>query len=71
MQSSASKSRFPYGCSQIGRAIRKKGAYHSKAMKAVTAPSVEQDPYAAQPVGALDASLTANGDTAFICPLFL
>jgi hypothetical protein len=40
-------------------------------MEAVTAPSVKQDKFAAQPVGALDASLTANGDTAFICPLFL
>jgi hypothetical protein len=49
----------------------KKGAYHSAAMKSVTAPSVTQDEFAAQPVGALDASLTANGDTAFICPLFL
>jgi hypothetical protein len=49
----------------------KKGAYHSKAMKAVTAPSVTQDKFAAQPVGALDASLTDNGGTSFICPLFL
>ena len=49
----------------------KKGAYHSRSMKSVTAPSVKQDKFAAQPVGALDTSLTDNGDTAFICPLFL
>ena len=49
----------------------KKGAYHSRSMKSVTAPSVTEDKFAAQPVGALDASLTENGDTAFICPLFL
>jgi hypothetical protein len=40
-------------------------------MKSVTAPSVKVDKFAAQPVGALDESLTANGDTSFVCPLFL
>ena len=49
----------------------KKGAYHSKAAKSVTAPSVKVDKFAAQPVGALDQSLTENGDTSFVCPLFL
>ena len=44
----------------------KKGAHHSRDMKSVTAPSVKQDASAAQPV----ASLTDNGGTSFVCPLF-
>ena len=39
-------------------------------MKSVTAPSVKKDPLAAQPVGALDQSLTDDGGTSFVCPLF-
>ncbi len=49
----------------------KKGAYHSSKMKSVTAPSMKVDKFAAQPVGALDSSLSENGDTSFVCPLFL
>ena len=49
----------------------KKGAYHSREMKSVTAPSVKQDKFAAQPVGALDQSLSDTGGTSFVCPLFL
>lgn len=50
----------------------KKGAHGSRKMKAVTAPSLPKtDKFAAQPVGALDQSLSDNGGTAFICPLFL
>jgi hypothetical protein len=49
----------------------KKGAYHSKVAKSVTAPSVTVDKFAAQPVGALDQTLTENGGTSFVCPLFL
>lgn len=49
----------------------KKGVKASKKMKSVTAPSVKNDKWAAQPVGALDSSFSANGDTSFVCPLFL
>ena len=37
----------------------------------MTAPSVKQDKFAAQPVGALDQSLSDDGGTGFVCPLFL
>lgn len=49
----------------------KKGAHNSSKMKAVTAPSVKADKFAAQPVGALDQTLSDNGGTSFVCPLFL
>jgi hypothetical protein len=49
----------------------KKGAHHSRKMKSVVAPSVtKEDKWAAKQVGSLD-SFSANGDTSFICPLFL
>ena len=44
-----------------------KGAHHSGDMKSVTAPSVKADRFAAQPVS----SLSDDGGTGFVCPLFL
>jgi hypothetical protein len=37
----------------------------------VTAPSVKQDTFAAQPVGAPDRTLSADGDTGSVRPPFL
>jgi hypothetical protein len=50
------------------------GARASGRMKAVTAPSVRRDRFAARPVGSLDgraASFSDAGGSGFVCPLFL
>lgn len=51
----------------------KGGARASGRMKAVTAPSVRRDRFAARPVGGLAqaASFGDSGGTGFVCPLFL
>ena len=46
--------------------IKKGGAYSSKSMKSVTAPSVKSAKGAPQPV----ASLVDDGGLGFVCPLF-
>jgi len=51
----------------------KRGVQAAGRMRAVTAPSVRRDRFAAQPVGSLTAgaSSTAAGGVSFVCPLFL
>ena len=48
-----------------------RGARASRHMRAVTAPSVRSDRFAATPVGSLDRGVSsAGGGTGFVCPLF-
>jgi hypothetical protein len=48
----------------------KKGVKASRKMKAVTAPSVKRDRFAAKPVDGLARISSDNGGTSYICPLF-
>lgn len=39
-------------------------------MKAVTAPSVKSDRFAARPVDGLDRIVNSDGSVSYVCPLF-
>ncbi len=48
----------------------KKGAYHSRSMKSVVAPSLRSAKNAARPVGGLDQTVDSDGGVSYVCPLF-
>jgi hypothetical protein len=48
----------------------KAGVHASRGMKAVTAPSVKSDRFAARPVDGLDRIVNSDGSVSYVCPLF-
>jgi len=48
----------------------KQGAYHSRKMKSVAAPTARSSRFNAQPVGGLERNLSSNGNVSYVCPLF-
>jgi hypothetical protein len=48
----------------------KQGAYHSRKMKAVSAPTARASRFTAQPTGGLERTLNSDGSVSYICPLF-
>ncbi|HTE59651.1 MAG TPA: hypothetical protein VK631_04825 [Solirubrobacteraceae bacterium] len=49
----------------------KKGAYQSRTMKSVVAPSLKSARYAAKLAGGLERTVNSDGSVSYVCPLFL